>query len=169
MKPHARIHWEEDDLELEQEFAPVSTQWQHLQPAAPQADPAIERRIRQLARVRHASKLERNWIFGDLPRLTVVMLLFFSIGLGYLLFHGESKPEGASVLTMSADVTWQADSEGRAYNIVISGRCLTSGASTGCTEPGVTQQLQMDELLRKQVREMRQEPGAHHGRLSVTE
>lgn len=87
MKPHGLARWSQEDVALEQEYADISKQWQQSTEAEslPTVAPQLGKHIKRLARYQHPQDLSRNWVFGNLPKLILVLLLFFSIALAYLL------------------------------------------------------------------------------------
>jgi hypothetical protein len=76
--------WSEEDREIEQEFAEVISivQEQNTPGSVP---PRLDRQIKRLAKVNALEEIEKSWILSNGARLTLVVLLFFSIAMIWLL------------------------------------------------------------------------------------
>lgn len=77
-------HWDEEDRELQEEFEDISTAWKKS--AGPKKTPwLLDRQIRQQARYQLGDLLKESWIFGNIPLLTLVICLFFGLGLYFVV------------------------------------------------------------------------------------
>ncbi|MFT4797559.1 MAG: hypothetical protein ACJAYE_001758 [Candidatus Azotimanducaceae bacterium] len=72
-----------DDKEIEQAFTEVISkvnQTRHEESVPPKLD----RKIKRLAHSSATDELEKSWIMGNAARLSLVVLLFFSIAMVWL-------------------------------------------------------------------------------------
>lgn len=83
--------WSEEDREIEQEFAEVISlvqkQMVQEQNTPKNVPPRLDRQIKQLAKGTALEELEKSWILSNGARLTLVVLLFFSIAMIWLLLE----------------------------------------------------------------------------------
>ncbi|MFT4677456.1 MAG: hypothetical protein ACJAX5_001974 [Patiriisocius sp.] len=81
--------WSEEDRQIEQEFAEVISIFQEQisqQQNPPESVPRrLDRQIKRLAKVNALDDIDKNWILSNGARLTLVVLLFFSIAMIWLL------------------------------------------------------------------------------------
>lgn len=92
MKPNDRNDWLQEDHDLAVEFQDVASAWQKEKREAPNLPSPVDRKVRAFAYTHIEDGLERNWLFGQGPRLATAATLFFAIGV-YFVF---SLPEGRS-------------------------------------------------------------------------
>jgi len=76
--------WSEEDRDIEQEFAEVISIVQERN-TSESVPPRLDRQIRRLAKVNALDEIEKSWLLSNGARLTLVVLLFFSIAMIWLL------------------------------------------------------------------------------------
>ena len=76
--------WSEEDREIEREFAEVIS-IVRARNTTESVPPRLDRKIKQLAKVNALDEIEKSWLLSNAARLTLVVLLFFSIAMIWLL------------------------------------------------------------------------------------
>lgn len=90
MKFDATDNWSEDDFEFEREFerefGDISRVYKARsgQQSAP-VPTGLDKRIKALARVQSGETLESHWIFGNVPKVALVVSLLFAIGVALII------------------------------------------------------------------------------------
>tara|TARA_R110002073_G_scaffold3990_7_gene26854 strand:- start:65 stop:346 length:282 start_codon:yes stop_codon:yes gene_type:complete len=76
--------WSEADRAIEQEFAEVISfvQEQYIPESVP---PRLDKQIKRLANGSALEEIEKSWLLSSGARLTLVILLFFSIAMLWLI------------------------------------------------------------------------------------
>lgn len=76
--------WQAEDYDLEDEFSAeiISLRAQRKDLEVPKQ---LDRKIARIARHSIADSLQTSWLLSQSARLTLVILLFFAIGIAYVL------------------------------------------------------------------------------------
>ena len=82
-----QIDWKQEDFEFEEELGAEILLWreQQQQVEIPQH---LDQKISQIARYSITDELQSSWLFSQSTKLILVILLFFAIGLAYVLSLG---------------------------------------------------------------------------------
>ena len=82
-----QFDWKQEDFEFEEELSLEILLWreQQEQVAIPHR---LDQKIRQIAHHSIANELQSSWLLSQSTKLILVMLLFFAIGLAYVLSLG---------------------------------------------------------------------------------
>ncbi|MBV1879357.1 MAG: hypothetical protein KUG79_17080 [Pseudomonadales bacterium] len=78
-------NWDKEDDSLQEEFLDIHELYQRNQHKPKPVSRRLDRLIRQQARVNQHQDLSKNWIFSAAVKLTLAILLLFSIGLAFVL------------------------------------------------------------------------------------
>ena len=78
MKSNKQNNWNEEDLELEKEFADVIPLMRESPGKIPKVPRSVTRKILSYAREANTSDLEKNWLLGQGPWVVLVTLILFA-------------------------------------------------------------------------------------------
>jgi hypothetical protein len=82
-----QFDWKQEDFELEEELGPEVQLWRELQEQV-EIPHGLDQKISRIARHSITNELQASWLLSQSPKLILVMLLFFAIGLAYVLSLG---------------------------------------------------------------------------------
>lgn len=82
-----QFDWKQEDFEFEEELGPEIQLWREQQ-AQVEVPHHLDQKISEIARYSITNELQSSWLFGQSTKLILVMLLFFAIGLAYVLSLG---------------------------------------------------------------------------------
>ena len=82
-----QFDWKQEDFEFEEELGPQILLWREQQEPV-EIPRRLDQKISQIARHSITDEVQSSWLLGQSTKLILVMLLFFAIGLAYVLSLG---------------------------------------------------------------------------------
>jgi len=138
--------WDKVDQEFQTEFDSVSEIWK--KDAVPSSGPslAVDRMVREQAKLNLGEQVEDSWLFGNLPRLWLVMCVFFGLAIyGLLTYEWNRTAEGTDRVILREGVVnefshqhgWvkfsvEVDLSGKTREIRLEATCFASMPHQEC-------------------------------------
>jgi len=90
--PH-QFNWTEEDREFAEEFSETSSAWQQQSTPVRKVPWGLNHRVRRLARLQSGEDLTSSWVWGAVPKLSLVAMMVFVVGV-YVLMQ---KPDNVTL------------------------------------------------------------------------
>ncbi len=92
-------NWSQEDYELAAEFAEETAGWREEAVQVGRVSWRLNRKVRQLARYQLSNDLASHWVWGAVPKVSLVAVMVFAVGLYVLMYQ----PQGIDELPISLD------------------------------------------------------------------
>ena len=174
MTQQAQQDWDDEDFELEIEFADVTRLTRLNKSKPPRVPGKLDRLIRKHAMFSASEKLVQNWLLSPAMQLVLVTLLIFSIAVMYAVMPSSQRQEGENPTTLadpiqqstlqlkdkslrgsaesSVTLSFIVNDTGHAQQIAIIDRCHRTFGSTACkTTVSPENKARLDNFAIRQI------------------